>query len=345
MGIRVSLRNSSSGTSTGPNGPGRRSRAFAFGIDVADVLVRDDADDLVALHRRQQRAQAAGRVRQRDGRADLVGEHGRGVGLELRILDRVELLIAGAHRQVPRLGVVLGKLHAVEPVRISDAEAPRREVGLIATRSGLVRRWRRSPSSRGRRAGRPRDTRGNRAAGRCSETLRRRPSGSATRRRSRCATSRDSRRAARRESGTRRRRDRSAATMQSGSPSTLPPIANAPCCRIWIAEASVLRAAATCGERRRRTERTREQRREDGCSYSCADHTAGRGDRSIWTQKGDGFIFRALRRSKGRSSARKINPSPFHRGVSLPRRMPEVAVGAARPSRPGLGSRRAAREP
>ena len=330
----MSLRNSSSGTSTGPNGPGARSRAFALGVDVADVLVRDDADDLVALHRRQQRAQAAGRVRQRDGRADLVGEHGRGIGLELRVLDRVELLIAGAHRLVPRLGVVLGKLHAVEPVRIGDAEAPRREVGLVAARSRLVRRGDAAPVRAADARAVP-EIHGEAAP------------------------------------------QENALKAFAAVPAVLPrdgaravPHQEVHGARLdgnLVFDDAVIAMQRRCGgvaERPCRRSRTRlavvsgsPRRRCSAPSQPAASASEGQNERGQDARTGLFFFMRgSYRRKRGQIYFPRAslpegqiycaeNRSVPCCGVSLPRRRPEVAVGAARPSRPGLGSRRAAREP
>src|SRR6185369_6800645 len=116
----------------------RNARALTLGIEVPDVLIHHDAGKVVRLERCQECAHAAGGVGERDARTDLVHQLRCRIRLQLRVLDRVELEIAGTRGLIPRLGILRRELHALEPVRILRAESPCGEVFLAATDPRLV---------------------------------------------------------------------------------------------------------------------------------------------------------------------------------------------------------------
>src|SRR5690606_29598819 len=115
-------------------------RPFAFRINPAHVLVRNDALDVVALERGEKGAKSARRVRELNRGPDSVRERCGRVAFELSVRDAVEFLVARAHGLIPGFAIVLRELNVVEPVRVGEPEAPRDEVLLVGSGVGRVRR-------------------------------------------------------------------------------------------------------------------------------------------------------------------------------------------------------------
>src|SRR5690606_36294075 len=97
-------------------------RLHRVGEDVSRVLVGDDALDVVALEAGQQRAKTARRIGQQHRRADPVDRRGRGVGLELRVGDRGELVVPGAVGLLALIRVILRELQGGEELPKRRAE-------------------------------------------------------------------------------------------------------------------------------------------------------------------------------------------------------------------------------
>src|SRR5690606_11044426 len=122
----------------------RAERAFAqlrfhrVGEHISWVLIRDDALDVVALQPRQQRAKAPGGIGQQDRWTDAIHRHRRGIGLELRVRDGVELVVARAVRLFERGWIVHRKLKPGIEFAVSGPEPPSPEVALIAPCLRLV---------------------------------------------------------------------------------------------------------------------------------------------------------------------------------------------------------------